>query len=39
MERVALPNSICTPEREQASAGGSDVLCQITPLDRVDDKL
>ena len=39
MDRVALPASIRTPEREQPSACGCDILGQVAPLDRVDDKL
>ena len=39
MKRVALADSIRAPEREQSSTGGCNVLRQVTPLDRVDDKL
>jgi hypothetical protein len=39
MQRVALTDSIRAPEREQSTAGGGNVLRQVTPLERVDDEL
>jgi hypothetical protein len=39
MERVALSDSIRTPERKQSPTGRGNVLRQVAPLEWVDDKL